>query len=123
VECAVVCFYEHFLFLRNDILNRHPLPDLYSSTLRLLCQPVIEFVTADDAQGVPLGHFDLKPLRSEIKVDVLRVHVRDFGHVEPETLEQDLSVEHESAGAKFEAWVTRFFEDQDAGGEMRSGPL
>ena len=112
-----------FICANNDILYRYPLSDLYSSTLCFLCQPVIELIAANDAQGVPLGEADVQSFGIEIKVDILRIHVRNLIYVEAETFEQNLRVEDEPSGAKFEAWVTRFFEDQDAGGEMRGSLL
>jgi hypothetical protein len=46
-----------------------------------------------------------------------------FAYVKSKPFEDDFCVDDESAPAEFEARVTCFFQDQDAGGEMRSDPL
>jgi hypothetical protein len=56
-------------------------------------------------------------------MDILYIHMGNFACVETKALEDEFRVRHQAACAKLEAWVTRFFEDQNTGRQMRSDPL
>jgi hypothetical protein len=96
--------------------------DLYSLLSDFPRQPGVEFIAADDAQGVTLPIADGKPPAFKVEMRGGRVHVRDFAHVEAEALEDGLRVADQSARAKFRAWMPRLVQNQDAGREMRKVP-
>src|SRR5689334_18413063 len=102
------------IWVGNNVFNRHCLSNLYSPALCLFCQPVIKLSAADHAQRVTFGHADIQSLCLKIKVNLLCIYVRNLTDVEPESLQNDLRVDYEPARAKLRAWVTRFFQDQDA---------
>jgi len=108
---------------RDNILYRNPLSNFYVSASDFFCKPVVKLIAADDAQGVLFWNTNIQALRLEIKMDVISGYVRDFVYIQAQAFEQNLSVEGQAASAKLEAWITLFFEDQDAGGKMRSDPL
>lgn len=58
----------------------------------------------------------------KVKMDPVRIHMRDLTDIQPEPLEQDLGVENEFARAQLVTRVTRFFENKDTGREMRIVP-
>src|SRR5690349_15716000 len=97
----------------NYILDRYRLSDLYSAAPCLFCQPVIKLIAADHAQRMTFGHADIQSHGFKIKVDLIRVYMRDFTDVEPKALQNDLRVDHKTARAKLRARVARFFQDQD----------
>jgi hypothetical protein len=111
----MICFNRNTVRVWNYIFDRDPFPDLDPPIPRFFCQPLIELIAADNAQGVAPWHPHVKSFGLEIKMNSIHVHMRHFAHVEPETLKDHLCVEHESAGAQLEAWILRFFQDQDAG--------
>ena len=63
---------------------------------------------------------DLESFACKIKVDVIRGDVGDFVDIQAQAFEQNLGVEGEPSCAELEAWILFLFENQDAGGEMRS---
>ena len=69
-----------------------------------------------------LGQTEIQSPGFKFEMEAVRVHVRHFANVEPETLEDDLCVYYESARAKLGARITCFFQDQHMGDKMREVP-
>src|SRR3972149_391325 len=69
------------------------------------------------------GYADFQPPAFKIEMDILHIDMGNFACVETEPLQDEFRVRDQAARAKLGARVTRFFEDQDAGREMRSDPL
>jgi len=117
-EIPVICFDQNAVFLRENLFYRNPLSNLQSSSLCFSCQPGIELIPADDSQSMPARNPDIQPLCFETKMNAIGIHVRDFTHIQTQTLEDILGVDDESACTKLGARVARFFQDQDSGREM-----
>ena len=79
--------------IRSNILNRHPFSDLYSPTTCFSRQPIVELVTADDAQCMSVWHADVQSLGFEIKMDIIRIDMRYFADVKSQALQNDLRVD------------------------------
>ena len=107
------------LVIRLYILYRHPFPDFDSRFPGFLRQPGIELIPADDAQGVTLRCRNGQPFARKIQMRGGGVHVRDFAHVQAQAFEDDFSVRYQAPGAQLGARIMRFFQEQDAGSQMR----
>ena len=57
---------------------------------------------------------DPEPFALEIKADGICIHVRDFAHVQAQEFEQGFGIYRQAAGAQLGAWITFFFQKQDA---------
>ena len=84
---------------------------------------MVKLVAPDNAQGMLPTDADIESFACKIKVDVIRGDVWDFVDIQAEPFEENFGVEGEPSGAELEAWILFLFENQDAGGEMRSYPL
>src|SRR3972149_340271 len=69
------------------------------------------------------GYADFHPPALKSERDTPHIDMGNVACVETEPLQDEFRVRDQAARAKLEARVTRFFEDQDAGREMRSDPL
>src|SRR5215208_3707733 len=113
-EGFLIGFNEDVICLGSNLFNRHALSDLYSPVFCLSCQPIVELVAADDAQGMSVGNAEVQAPGFKIKMDVIGIDMRHFADVESEPLQNDLRIDHESAGAKLGARVMGFFQNQKA---------
>src|SRR6185436_16559969 len=97
--------------------------NLQPPTFCFFCQPVVEFVAADHTQGMPLGDANIQTFGFKVKVNVIRIDMRNFGDIQTQPLEDDLCIQGQASGAKLEAWILFLFEKQAAGGKLRSDLL
>src|SRR6266498_5683987 len=119
MKYPLIGFNDHIIIQWLNILDCNALFNLYSPTLCLCCQPIVKFIAADNAQRMSFAYADIQSPCFKIKMDTICIHMRNLAYVEAESLENDLRINDESACAKLETWIICFFQDQDAGREIR----
>ena len=66
------------------------------------------------------GQRDSQPLAGEIQMRLGGIHMRNFGHIQTEPLQDDLGVGDQCASAQLGARVATLLKDQDTRDELRS---
>ena len=102
-----------------NFLYRNPFPNFNSRFPGFACQPGIELVATDDAQGVALGYGNRQASAGKVEVRSGRVYMQDFAHVQAETFQDHLCIGYQGSGAQLGARIVRLFQKQDAGNPLR----
>ena len=94
--------------------------DLDAGYPNLAGEPGIEFIPADDAQGVRLVKGDDQSVPGKVEMRLGGVHVRDLGDVEAQASKDDLCIGGQAAAAELLARVVSLLQDKDARDQVRS---
>ena len=109
----------HRVWTWLDATGGDALADVDARGARLACQPGIKLLTADDAQDVRLAGRNDKAHPAKIEMDLGGIDMRDLGHVQAQTLEDDLRIRCQGASAQLVPRVAGLLEEQDARNQLR----
>ncbi len=82
----MVSFNDYAILIRDDIFYSNAFPNFNPRFTCFLRQPMIEFITADHADGMTLWHADLDAFALKIKMCRGCIHVRDFADIQTKPL-------------------------------------